>query len=553
VSRYHIETKHHFNRHSRSLGYLDWATQPSPWRRYTNAKLVELPFSYNEDRSPPYHQLYTRRSVSPQPLSISTMSKFLELALGITSWKKAGQSMWALRSNPSSGNLHPTEGYVILPSSSFADAGLYHYAPKEHGLELRAKFNDEDVIQLLSSFPAEAFIMGLTSVHWREAWKYGERAFRYCNHDVGHAIASIRLSAASFGWKALILDSNSEFDVGKLLGTSRAQDYYNDERDHPDCLMVVWPMQSERDSVALPLHLSSAAVDSVIDGAVWSGMTNRLSRKHEIDWDIIEDVALATSKNTSDRSFHTTPLSVRKDDVASEQCDRNESSQTAAKIFRQRRSAVNFDGRSYMPFETFCRILYRALPSDELPVWDVWPYRPTVHLAIFVHRVHGLQPGLYFFPRGNGSIEEIMAAMSSRSFEWSSVSTPPDNELPLYRLHTGDLRGLAKRVSCNQDIAAGSAFSLGMIAEFSSHLELKGPWWYKRMFWEAGIIGHMLYVESEAMGFRSTGIGCFYDDAVHDILGLSDLSYQSLYHFTVGVPVEDTRVMSLPPYHHLSR
>ena len=29
--------------------------------------------------------------------------------------------------------------------------------------------------------------MALTSITWREAWKYGERAFRYCNHDVGHA------------------------------------------------------------------------------------------------------------------------------------------------------------------------------------------------------------------------------------------------------------------------------------------------------------------------------------------------------------------------------
>jgi hypothetical protein len=65
------------------------------------------------------------------------------------------------------------------------------------------------------------------------------------------------------------------------------------------------------------------------------------------------------------------------------------------------------------------------------------------------------------------------------------------------------------------------------------------------------MIGHMLYLESEAVGIRSTGIGCFYDDPVIDVLGLKGLKYQSLYHFTMGEPVHDGRVLLLPPYYHL--
>ena len=42
-----------------------------------------------------------------------------------------------------------------------------------------------------------AFLLGLASVYWREAWKYGERAFRYCQHDVGHAIGTVRIAAAA--------------------------------------------------------------------------------------------------------------------------------------------------------------------------------------------------------------------------------------------------------------------------------------------------------------------------------------------------------------------
>jgi hypothetical protein len=32
------------------------------------------------------------------------------------------------------------------------------------------------------------------------------------------------------------------------------------------------------------------------------------------------------------------------------------------------------------------------------------------------------------------------------------------------------------------------------------------------------------------------------------VLGLKTLRYQSLYHFTMGGPVEDPRLRSLPPY-----
>ena len=49
---------------------------------------------------------------------------------------------------------------------------------------------------------------------------------------------------------------------------------------------------------------------------------------------------------------------------------------------------------------------------------------------------------------------------------------------------------------------------------------------------------------------RGTGIGCFFDDPVHEIVGIKDLSVQSLYHFTIGGPVDDERLMTLPPYHH---
>lgn len=61
-------------------------------------------------------------------------------------------------------------------------------------------------------------------------------------------------------------------------------------------------------------------------------------------------------------------------------------------------------------------------------------------------------------------------------------------------------------------------------------------------------MGHVRYLEAEAAGLRGTGIGRFFDDAVHELLGLTGLTFQSVYHFTAGRALTDTRITTLPPY-----
>jgi hypothetical protein len=58
----------------------------------------------------------------------------------------------------------------------------------------------------------------------------------------------------------------------------------------------------------------------------------------------------------------------------------------------------------------------------------------------------------------------------------------------------------------------------------------------------------VLYLEAEASGIRATGIGCFFDDATHELFGLAGDRYQVLYHFTMGGAVDDPRLQTIPPY-----
>ena len=214
----------------------------------------------------------------------------------------------------------------------------------------------------------------------------------------------------------------------------------------------------------------------------------------------------------------------------------------AGEIIRQRRSLLACDGKTSIPAERFYRMLSRTMPVP----WDAIPWKPAIHFGLFVHRVEGIDPGLYALARDPGKLEKLKGSMHAH-FAWEAPPGCP-RELPLFVLERGDARALATQVSCRQDIAGDGAFSLGMLAEYQAALVEHGPSFYRRLFREAGAIGQVLYLEAEAAGVRSTGIGCFFDDPVHQVFGLRSLEFQSLYHFTVGGYVDDPRLTTLPPY-----
>ena len=134
---YHERTKHHFNRYARSLGYLDWDMQPNPFRFYEGCESRSLPL-LECDPLAGHMDLYERANNVPKRFALEPIAAFLELSLGLSTWKGSEGSKWVLRMNPSSGNLHPTEVHLIIPEIDSIPAGVYHYDPYNHALELRA-------------------------------------------------------------------------------------------------------------------------------------------------------------------------------------------------------------------------------------------------------------------------------------------------------------------------------------------------------------------------------------------------------------------------------
>jgi SagB-type dehydrogenase family enzyme len=519
VRAYHERSKHHTDRYAPGPGGLDWDSQPDPFRRYDGAPELELTLLAG-DQPVCWDDLFGGAGVPAQAMTADDIACLLQLSLGLSAWKAYAGNRWALRCNPSSGNLHPTEAYLICPALPGLPAGVHHYRPDRHSLERRA------------AAPlawTDGVLVALTGIHWREAWKYGMRAFRYCQHDCGHALAALSYAAAALGWPARLLTDWGDDEIAALTGIARASDFADAEAEEPEALVWIGPG-------AAP---TAAEVLATLANAEWTGHANTLSPHHR-DWPDIPAVAAATRKpaGTNEAPVQLAPLPLRSP----------ASRAPVSHLIRSRRSAQSFDGVTAIGAQSFHRMLDALLPRTGEPPWSLLDHAPCVHPVLFVHRVDGLDPGIYCLPRTPAAFAELRAAMRP-DWLWARVPGCPEH-LPLYLLAPMDVREFAATVSCHQNIAADSAFALAMLARFDD-IGPTQPWRYRHRFHEAGMLGQVLYLEAEAASVQGTGIGCYFDDAVHRALGLDTARFQDLYHFTVGKAVVDARLGNEAAYAHL--
>lgn len=293
ILAYHQASKHNFKTYAPGPHHLDISIKPDPFLNYHGTQLLNLDIWSDEQIKaeifPTYEQAFSPEKLKPSKLNVESISKLFFDSFAISAWKKANGTKWSLRVNPSSGNLHPTEVYLLSgPVKGFLkNSSVCHYAPLPHALELRAEFSPTTWELLSSGFPEGTFFVGLTSIYWRVSWKYGLRAFRYAQHDIGHAVAALTFAAAGLGWKiSLLADMGSE-EIATLLGISGEK---GPEKQEPTCLLAVYPAGK----ICTRGRVSSSAIPA-FRNLSWKGVPNSLSPKH-VEWVDIEKAASAVQK-----------------------------------------------------------------------------------------------------------------------------------------------------------------------------------------------------------------------------------------------------------------
>jgi SagB-type dehydrogenase family enzyme len=435
---------------------------PDPFRHYEGVPLIDLPADPPEPDIPALAVLAGHQGTDESAGWIAFLSRLLFYSASISAAKQApAGDRYALRVNPSSGNLHPTEFHFACPN------GIYHYRVSSHMLEQRAK-GDFGPLEFL-----------LTTIVWREAWKYQSRAYRYCLHDLGHAWQSLALSAAAMGCEARAVGSFDDDRIAKLYRLAEDE----------------WPM--------LLVRIHGGPVFSAAEKNEWmGGVPNRLSTE-TILYPLIEEMHGATRiarplDVDANRRMIETPFP---------------HGPAFGEVVRRRRSALDFRGGdktiSLEQLMTLLEVATRPLNAD-------FATERFVRLYLYAHRVSGLAAGVYRYAPGTGVV----------------------NVIP------GDQRVVAAGLSLGQDLAGNSCVTFSMIGDLDRATQLHGERGYRYAHFEAGAIGQRLYLAAEALGFQSTGIGAFFDDSVHDYLGIERASgEQVVYHFACGYAVKDERLV----------
>ncbi|HET7542580.1 MAG TPA: nitroreductase [Polyangiaceae bacterium] len=541
VRAYHERSKHHLSGYAARPETLDWDSQPSAFRRFVGAPAVALPQLDEVDGALrfalelPFDSPFAGAAL---PFSLPALAVLLQLSLGITAWKSQGPDRWAVRANPSSGNLHPVEGYLVATGVVGLRAGVHHYRAEDHALECRASWD------LPAVRSAPRVWIALSTVIWREAWKYGERAFRYNQLDTGHAIGAFAAAAAVLGWRVREQPQIGWETLLHTLGLDRSADFPHGSRpdtelEEPEVLLELSASTVQPPIRATELRRSSSS-------ARYFGEATRIDPHPMYSWPVLEDVAQASRwPDDPARAPGADALGPAKTQPGLAESVRR----STQAVIAGRRSAQRFDSKFMLERSSFVRILSsleRVAPGP-----GAGRGASGIDLIVFVHRVEGLPPGVYFLRRSSDATSSLHARLAA-AFELRHVPdalrdarsaelSAPLELFELARRPTKELARIARTVHCHQDIASNGCFAVGMLADFERSLDA-GPAAYRELLREAGRLGHMLYLQSEAEGVRSTGIGCFFDDAVLELISLSRSPIRSLYHLSVGKAIEDPRV-----------
>ncbi len=519
---YHEKTKHSFSS-VRSGGHiLDWANQPNPFRYYINAPVIVLP----KQPSLPEISTFTAlagvgrgsTSWSAPPITPEIIGQLLYYSMAISAWKQVWGTdfRYSLRVNPSSGNLHPTETYLAVQNASGLADGLYHYRVPEHCLEERRPGPAIEAAASAARIPwlsACPVVILLTSVFWRESWKYRDRAYRYCLLDLGHAAASILTTGQALGLTGICLGHFGDIPLAELLGLSVLDE---------GPLMVI-AFEGETNLQASPL-LTKSGVGSLPAMGPLKGQPNRLSAE-EVPYYLLLGMHQSTLLPPDPGPCPAIP-SQKADPPQAEPNGiplpmKPPRDLPLGQTARKRRSGVDFDPQASMAMEDLGALLAHARLSaraDYRGNLDQETYSRLVYLYLYAHRVSGLSPGAYRY-------------------------SPLTHQLQLIK--EGDQRERAAYLSLEQALAAHACVAFSMIADLDQAGRFLGNRGYRYAHFEAGMIGQALYLGVEALGLNATGMGAFYDDEVHRYLGITREEGQVIYHFAVGKAVPDDRLITV--------
>ncbi len=493
IRHFHDVTKH---RRDRVVGgRMDPANRPLPFKVYGDLEL--MPFSAASDHlmASALDALSGRCELSGRSPTRADLELVCHLSNGVLRWRDAPRlpgGRMAFRAAPCTGALYHIELYLACADLHQLPAGLYHFCARDSGFR---RLRDGDVRGMLadvavgaSSISQAPAVIVLTSTFWRNAWKYGPRAYRHSYWDGGVVVANALAVTNALGLPGEVVLGFVDAQVNRLidvdpeheaaialigLGGGAPAPAVTHELERLD--LATMPLSSfEERFEAIPAAHRATSLDSTAAVAGWrrANEASTLPPARQPDTPLRSagtGLQAAITGRRSTRAFSHAPITLEE-------------------------------------LQELLVTATASVPSDA----EIGP--GAVHLA--VSAVEGLEPGAY---RLDGDRLVLIRTCSEAA-----------------------MRVAVTRMSLDQPLAGDAAVNVCFLTDLDQELQRRGERGWRAIHIGASIAAGRLEVAAEALGLGATGM-TFFDDEVAWLFELDGARTGVSYQASVGVPSASRR------------
>ncbi|HEV2072583.1 MAG TPA: SagB/ThcOx family dehydrogenase [Thermomicrobiales bacterium] len=510
VRRYHETTNHLIDTTrlgEQYAGSMDEALRPRLYKLYPTLSPIPLPQDLQPSTTQALDAIADATGAGApgeQIPDLSTLARLLLLTDGVIRRVNRGGREVEFRAAPCTGALYHEEIYLVCGDLPGLPAGVYHYGVHDHALRrLRDGDYRAHLVEASGGEPALVHapaILVTTSVFWRNAWKYLNRAYRHTYWDTGTMLPNTLAAAATAGLPARLVLAFADELVATLLGVDLDQEGVislvalgrttNEPPPAPpiDALALPTEPYSVRE-LDLPLIRETHRATLLRTGEA-------AAQWRSIDSDTESSPAPASSLIALPAPG---PMSLPRDPFED--------------LIRRRRSTRRFSHEPVTQdqLSTLLDRTTRGVPSDSLGPEGI----PFNTAYLIVNAVEGLTPGAYVYHREAHALELLHSLTEDETRERSSA------------------------LALGQDAGGDAAVNIYFLSDLDLLLERYGDRGYRLAHLGGALVAGKLYVIAYALGLGSTGL-TFFDDAVIDFFAPHAAGKSVMFLVAIGVPRRKT-------------
>ena len=508
ASNYHEATKHSEISLRTSAHYLDWASKPSQFKIYENLPSVALPKNFPRPDSEPLIAISGRSSQKEAPnLGLAELAEMLYFSAGLTRKYRFGGELHYMRAASATGALYPIELYIVAGDMPGLEAGVYHFDPLgfqlsrikkgDYRAELAAASNDS-----ISLAPAT---IALTSLAWKNAWKYEARSYRHWFWDGGVIAANLLAVLSSMGMPTRVILGFVDQTVNDLFGLE-------DGKEATVCLSPVGVVRRASTDHALkeidsiPLEGRPLSTEETQYAGMWEAHRAAfLQNREEVDnW----TNARPLQPHLQETTYPIVPLPSAMADATSHR--------KLGEVILKRGSTRRF-ARSPITFDQLSTVLRTCTGPIST---DYFSHGDGIIETYFVaNAVEGLDSGSYFYSAGQESLEQLTR---------------------------GQFRQMAAYLCLGQPLFGDASVVFFLMTRLRDVLAALGNRGYRAAQLEGGIVAGKIYLSAYSLDLGASG-STFYDDAVTEFFSPHAKDKSTMIAVGLGVPAYKARPGTVLP------